>query len=450
MVEHTLAGPHAAQKPGSDEPPMPQKIGKYEILGLIGKGSCGFVYKGYDPYVRRDVAVKTCRGFSLDAAQDEESIKRGFFTEARAAGMLSHPHIVSLYDAGSEAGMNYLVMEFVDGDTLMPACARNAARLPLDRVVDIIFKCAKALDYSHSKGVLHRDIKPSNIMLTPDGVPKVMDFSVAEVNDPAVVEDVKRNAVGSPLYMSPEQVQRMKLEPASDLYSLGVVMYQLLTGETPYGGSDLLQLFANIRFAPVPDIEAKRPDLPRELSTLINRLLAKRVEQRYQSGRELGNDLLRIFERLKQADLNLSRRESRDSLRSLRFFDSFSDEQIGEILSASHLLTYAPGVPIVREGDIDGAFYLIARGSAEVRKGNALIGTLLKGDCFGEIGFLSSTRRIATVTAATQVLALRVSSTLLDQVSTDCQLRFYKIFTQTLIYRLSLSNAKLSAATAPV
>jgi eukaryotic-like serine/threonine-protein kinase len=444
MVDTTL--PSQPAQYSSDEPPMPEKIGKYEIHSLVGKGSCGFVYKGFDPFVRRDVAVKTSRGFTENHAHDEDSIQRAFFTEARAAGMLSHPHIVSLYDAGTEDGMNYLVMEFVDGDTLMPACARNGPRLPVDKVVDLIFKCAKALDYSHSKGVLHRDIKPTNIMLTREGVPKVMDFSVAEVNDPTAVVDAKRNAVGSPLYMSPEQVQRSKLEPASDLYSLGVVMYQLLTGETPYTGTDLLHLFAAIRHAPVPPVEAKRSDLPRELSTLINRLLAKKVEERYQSGRELGNDLLRIFERLKQADMNLSRRESRDSLRSLRFFDSFSDEEISEILGASHLLNYAPGQEIVREGEIDGAFYLIARGNAEVRKGNTLIDTLMKGDCFGEIGFLTATRRTATVKAADQVLALRVSSTLLDQVSTDCQLRFYKIFTQTLIYRLSLTNAKLSAA----
>jgi eukaryotic-like serine/threonine-protein kinase len=392
------------------------------------------------------VAVKTSRGFSDSPTHDEASIQRAFFTEARAAGMLSHPHIVSLYDAGSEGGMNYLVMEFVDGDTLAPSCARSATRLPVDRVVDIIFKCAKALEYSHSKGVLHRDIKPTNIMLTRDGVPKVMDFSVAEVNDPDAEADSGLNAVGSPLYMSPEQVQRQKLEPASDLYSLGVVMYQLLTGETPYTGSDLLHLFAAIRHAPVPQIEAKRPDLPRELATLVNRLLAKKPEQRYPSGRELGNDLLRIFERLKQADVNLSRRESRDSLRSLRFFDSFSDEQINEILNASHLLTYAAGTEIVREGEIDSAFYLIARGNAEVRKGSTVIDTLMKGDCFGEIGFLTATRRTATVVAGAQVLALRVSATLLDQVSTDCQLRFYKVFTQTLIYRLSLTNAKLTAA----
>ena len=134
------------------------------------------------------------------------------------------------------------------------------------------------------------------------------------------------------------------------------------------------------------------------------------------------------------------------SLRSLRFFDAFSDEEINEILNASQLLSYTPGTEIVREGELDSAFYLIARGSAEVRKGSTLIDTLTKGDCFGEIVFLTSTRRTATVTAAGPVLALRVSSTLLDQVSNECQLRFYKIFTQTLIYRLSLTNAKLNAA----
>ncbi|MDR3419214.1 MAG: serine/threonine-protein kinase [Nevskia sp.] len=443
MVESTPAG---LTPPGGDEPPVPDKIGKYEILGLIGRGSYGFVYKGFDPFVRRDVAVKTSHGLPETAGHDEEALRRAFFTEARAAGMLSHPHIVSLYDAGIERGMHYLVMEFVDGETLMPACQKNGPRWPVDKVIDVIFKCAKALDYSHSRGVLHRDIKPTNIMVTREGVPKLMDFSVADIDDQSGLEQ-KRQAVGSPLYMAPEQVQRNRLEPASDLYSLGVVLYQLLIGETPYSGVDLLQLFAAIRHAPVPQIETLRPDLPRELCATVNRLLAKKPDQRYQSGHELANDLLRIFERLRQADVNLTRRENRDSLRSLRFFDSFGDDDITEILNASHLLSYPAGTEIVREGEIDGAFYLIARGEAEVRKGSTPIVTLAKGDCFGEIGFLTASRRTATVVAMSPVLVLRVSSTLLDQVGTDCQLRFYKVFTQTLIYRLSLTNAKLSAAT---
>ena len=241
-------------------------------------------------------------------------------------------------------------------------------------------------------------------------------------------------------------MQHSRLTPASDLYSLGVVLYQLLAAETPFAGAALPELFAAIRHQPAPRLEDKRQDLPRDLCILVARLLAKHPGDRYASGQQLAADLLRIFERLKQADANLSRRENRDSLRSLRFFDAFSDDDINEILNASHLLSFAAGAEIVREGELDSAFYLIARGSAEVRKGGTVIDTLLKGDCFGEIGFLTSARRTATVVASEPVLALRVSSTLLDQVSTDCQLRFYKIFTQTLIYRLSLTNAKLMAA----
>ncbi|MBL6751791.1 MAG: protein kinase [Nevskia sp.] len=424
---------------------MPVQVGKYEVRGLVGQGSCGLVYKGFDPFVRRDVAIKTIH--SAPGGDDDiaASVEHAFFTEARAAGMLSHPHIVSLYDAGSQNGTNYLVMEYVDGETLLPWCNKAGPRMGLDRVVDLIFKCAKALDYAHGKGVLHRDIKPSNIMLTHDGVPKLMDFSVAELNEPGAA-DRRQVAVGSPLYMSPEQVRRQPPQPASDLYSLGVVMYQLLTGETPYHGADLPLLFAAIRNQPVPRVEEKRPDLPRDICAVVSRLLAKDPDQRYQAGAELADDLLRIFDRLKQADANLSRRESRDSLRTLRFFDAFSDDDIEEILSASKLLTFAAGAEIVREGEIDAAFYLIARGNAEVRKGSTVIDTLMKGDCFGEIAFLTAQRRTATVVAATQVLALRVNASLLEQVTRDCQLRFYKTFTNTLIYRLSLTSAKLQAA----
>jgi serine/threonine protein kinase len=440
MQETTLPG---AGSPPTGEPKLPEKIGKYQIRALLGRGSSGLVYKAYDPFVRREVAIKTTRG-PAGPPIDAQAAHQAFFTEARAAGLLSHPHIVSLYDAGVENGMHYLVMEYVDGETLVAWCHRHGPRLPLDRVVDIVFKCARALDYSHSRGVLHRDVKPSNIMLTRDRVPKLMDFSVAEVAEP---HDARRSptAVGSPLYMSPEQVQRLLLSPASDLYSLGVVMYQLLTGETPYSGADLVQLFAAIRNQPAPRLEDKRPDLPRELCAAVARLLAKRPEDRYASGQALADDLLRIFDRLQLADANLARRESRDSLRSLRFFDGFSDAQIEEILNAGQLLSYATGSEIVREGEIENTFYLIARGSAEVRKGKALIDTLHKGDCFGEIGFLTQARRTATVVAKEPVLTLRVSAGLLDRISLECQLRFYKVFTQTLIYRLSLTNARFSA-----
>ncbi|PPE73908.1 serine/threonine protein kinase [Solimonas fluminis] len=424
---------------------IPEQIGKYEVRGEIGRGACGVVYKGFDPFVQRDVAIKVAlhdAEFKSDAAHE-----RAFFAEARAAGMLAHPHIVSLHDAGVEGDLSYLVMEYIDGETLQPLCRAKGARAPLDQVIDIVFKCAKALDYAHGKGVLHRDIKPSNIMLTREGIPKLMDFSIAEINSGEAKEAEQQGVQGSPLYMAPEQIRREPLTPATDLYALGAVMYQLLTGLPPFPIPEIPRLFTAIKTQPAPRVRELRPDVPEAVSEVVSRLLLKTPGERFQSGGELAVTLTRLFDQLRQQGLVISRRESRDSLRRLHFFDGFSDEEIDEILNASSMATYQAGETIIAEGDIDDSFYILALGSAEVRKGGKAIYRLEKGDCVGEIGFLSATKRTATVVALNKVLALKINATLMEKVSRDCQLRFYKVFTQTLIYRLSVTSARLSALT---
>ncbi len=433
----TTAG-HTNPVGGQHVTPFPEKLGKYELRGEIGRGACGVVYKGFDPFVERDVAIKIAHG-------DAHGVRarRNFFAEARAAGMLQHPHIVALYDAGVEGELSYIVMEYIDGETLLPMCRKGGARIPLEQVVDIVFKCARALDYSHSKGVLHRDIKPSNVMLTRDGVTKIMDFSIAEIN---ASPDPGGAVIGSPLYMSPEQVRREPLGPTSDLYSLGAVMFQLLTGQPPFTHQDIQQLFHAIKTQPAPLASEFRDDLPESLVDVVARLLSKFPEERFQSGAELATTLARLYERLRDSGRQISGRENRDSLRRMHFFDSFHDEEIDEILNASVMSTYAPGQTIISEGEIDSAFYLIALGSAEVRKGDKTIHRLQRGDCFGEIGFLTRTKRTASVVATDKVLTLKVNASLMEQVSTECQLKFYKVFTETLIYRLSITSAKLSAA----
>jgi len=421
---------------------VPERIGKYDVRGEIGRGACGVVYRGFDRFVQRDVAIKVAlQDAEFKSDSDHE---RTFFAEARAAGMLAHPHIVSLYDAGVEGDLSYLVMEYIDGQTLQPMCRAKAQRAPLDQVIDIIFKCAKALDYAHSKGVLHRDIKPSNIMLTREGVPKLMDFSIAEITG-AQERETQKGVLGSPLYMSPEQIRRDPLGPTSDLYALGAVMFQLLTGQAPFPIAEIPALFVAIRHHPAPRVRELRPEVPEAVSEVVTRLLLKNPEERFQSGQELATTLTRLFDQLRLAGNVISRRESRDSLRRLHFFDGFSDEEIDEILNASTMATYQPGETMIAEGEIDNAFYILALGSAEVRKGGKTLSRMEKGDCVGEIGFLAATKRTASVVAVTRVLALKITSTLMDQVSRDCQLRFYKIFTQTLIYRLSVTSAKLSA-----
>ncbi|MDO9452113.1 MAG: serine/threonine-protein kinase [Stagnimonas sp.] len=427
--------------------PAPNKIGKYEIAGLLGKGASGLVYKGFDPFVRRDVAVKIALQLSEEPRHlgGKDSPAASFFTEARAAGMLNHPNLVALYDAGMEVDLCYIVMEYIDGDTLQPWCRKEGPRMPLEKLLDVMARCARGLDYSHTKGVLHRDIKPTNIMMTRDGVPKIMDFSIAEINERKSEDGM--NAVGSPLYMSPEQVTRQPLGPTSDLYALGAVMYQLLTGETPFFSPHLPGLFAAIRNLPAPPVEKKRPDVPRDVALIVAKLLAKKPADRYQSGKDLASDLNREYERLRQSDAQATRRENRDSLRGLSFFNAFTEIEVDEVLSACQLKTYQPGKLILEEGELDNAFFILAMGQAIVKKGDKPIHVLTKGDCFGEIGLLSNARRTASVVAASQVLALKINASLLDNLATDSQLRFYKTFTQTLIYRLTVTSARLSAAT---
>jgi serine/threonine-protein kinase len=404
------------------------------------------VYRGFDPFVQRDVAIKIAtREAEPEGSVQSDPDRHTFFVEARAAGMLQHPHIVSLFDAGVEGNLNYLVMEYVDGKTLREYCRKDGQRLSNAQVVDAAFKCSKALDYAHSKGVLHRDIKPSNLMLSSDGIVKIMDFSVAELSRDR--STTGSSVVGSPLYMSPEQIMREPLGPQSDLYALGTVVYELLACETPFFDSNIEKLFELIKHKPPPPLAGKRPDLPIELCAIVDRMLRKDPADRFQSGQELAAVLTRLYDSLRYSGEQIAKRENQDTLRALGFFNDFTDSEIDEILSVCTMVSFKKGETIIQEGDIDNTFYIIALGSVEVRKGKQAVQILGKGDCFGEIGFLMNTKRTATIVATSPVVVLKVNATQMQRVSKECQLRYYKVFTENLIYRLSLTTAKLAALT---
>jgi eukaryotic-like serine/threonine-protein kinase len=291
-----------------------RKLGKYVITGELGRGGHGIVYRGHDPYVQREVAIKVVENPDSAAGAAQQSL---FFAEARAAGKLHHPYIVVLYDAGVEENLSYLVMEYVAGETLKRFCAPEGPRLRIERVADIGLKCALALDYIHKAGVLHKDIKPGNIMVTASGAPKIMDFGIAAIA--AGTGDVEQALAGSPLYMSPEQLRGEETGPASDLYSLGIVLYLLLCGQPPYDARDTKTLFQQIKRLPPVPLTAQRPDLPEPLCALVMRLLSKNPADRMQNGRELAEALASFTERAEGArrkGLQLSQ----DSLKQLAFF----------------------------------------------------------------------------------------------------------------------------------
>ncbi len=419
-------------------PRTPRKIGKYDIIKEVGQGSTGNVFLSHDPYFNRDVAIKA---YDIAPDADPQRVKiarKMFFNEAQMVGMLQHPNILPIYDAGEENGQLYVVMEHVQGARTLSAYCRPDNLLPVDDVVQIIYKCAKALHYAHKRGVIHRDIKPGNIMLTTDNDVRIIDFGIAILRD----ADISRieGIAGSPSYMSPEQIQSAEITPASDLYSLGAVMYELLTGFRPFRAGTLSRLLNQIVYATPAPIHQLRADVPEELEEVVATALLKEPSQRFANGRELAARLTRVYHGLRQQSDNIDDQEQLALLRKLSFFHDFSQSEIRELRRASEWREYESGEEIVRQGEMDDRFYVIVSGRVTVESNGRALGYLEQGDCFGETSYVSDIKRTATIRAADGVTILSVSATLLEQVSTACQLRFNKVFLRSLIRRLQAAN----------
>lgn len=418
--------------------PVPERIGKYDIINEVGKGTTGTIYLSHDPYFRRDVAIKVYNPSPDDDPGRQKIARKMFFNEARIVGRLQHPNILPLYDAGEENGRYYVVMEHVQGARTLSAYCRPDNLLRIDDVVKIIYQCARALLYAHRRGVIHRDVKPSNIMLTRDNEVRIIDFGIAIVRD-AEVSRIEGIA-GSPSYMSPEQVESAEITPASDIYSLGAVMYELLTGFRPFRGSTLSRLLNQIVYATPPPLHTLRNGIPDELEQVVMTALAKDPQARFGGGAEFPARLTRIYQHLSDQYAQVDNQAQFDQLRRLRFFHDFSGAEIRQLLRASEWREYSGGDEIVREGEIDDRFYVIVDGAVTVETNGRVVGRLGEGECFGESSYVAGVKRNSTIRAERAVTLLSVSATLLEQVPTDCQLRFNKVFLRTLIRRLQGSN----------
>jgi serine/threonine protein kinase len=418
--------------------PVPEKLGKYLIINEVGKGSTGNVYLSHDPYFGRDVAIKAYHVEPDDDAEKARVARKMFFNEAHMVGMLQHPNILPIYDAGEENDQYYVVTEYIQGGRTLSAYCRPDNLLPVDDVVKIIYKCTKALHYAHRRGVIHRDIKPSNIMLTTDNDVRIIDFGIALLKD----ADISRieGIAGSPSYMSPEQIQSAEITPASDLYSLGAVLYELLTGFRPFRASTLSRLLNQIVFATPPPIHTLRRDVPEDLEDIVAMALHKEPSDRYADAGQMAVRLTKVYQGLREHYDQDKNHEHFGLLRHLSFFHDFSQQEIKELFRASEWREYIEDDEIVREGEIDDRFYVIVSGRVAVESHGDTVGELHAGDCFGETSYLSDAKRTATIRAEEPVVLLSVSSTLLEQVSTACQLHFTKVFLRSLIGRLQNSS----------
>ena len=424
------------------------KIGKYELGRVLGSGATSTVYHGHDPFAQRDVAIKVAFPEILKHPERGKLYSHLFMNEASLVGKLTHPHIVQIYDAVVAEDLCYIVMEYVPGGTLEDCCKAKKL-LSVERIVEIIFKCTRALDFAHRIGITHRDIKPANILYVGDasgGEIKISDFGAAIVDQP---ERTLVSGIGSPAYMSPEQVRELPLDHRTDIYSLGVVMYQLLTGQLPFQASSNYNIiYQIINTEPMPPSSLHK-GLPETIDTIIARAMHKDVNQRYATWQEFAQDLAQAF-REKQAKTirrELPESEKFDTLRKLPFFADFSDVELWEVLRFSTWSTVPPKQPVMREGDAGDFFCFLIDGELKVTKNGRTLNLLTVGDCFGEMAVISKsspTRSADIVALSEEARIITVQGNALRQASEACRMHFYQAFLEVLISRLALANARLA------
>ena len=419
----------------------PQQIGKYHIVGVAGQGNMGIVYVGHDPFSDANVAIKVC---SVTPGSGFKIARKLFFNEAHTAGGLDHPNILSVLDAGEQDDQPYIVMEYVDGGDTLRSHVTPETLLPLPRVIEVLYQCAKALDYAHRRGVIHRDIKPSNIMLTADGVVKIGDFGIAQhaLSD----ETQLLGMLGSPRYMSPEQVREEDLTHQSDLFSLGVVAYELVTGKPAFLGRSMAQLVRRIVNDEPAPVASLRPQAPPGLAAIIAKAMAKQLQSRYEYAHEMAADLASLFGSMDHSAPAPSSQERFDALRRLAFFNEFPDSELAEALAAGSWREVRAGATVIAENETGTAFYLLVDGEASVQLDGVEVGSLLEGECFGQMAVLTRELRGASVVATEACILLRIDERQIERATMGCQLRLNQAFVRTLLRRLARTNARLAKA----
>ena len=420
------------------------QVGKYPVLRKLGEGATSEVYLCRDPFNLRDVAVKVAFPETFADPEKGKLYKKLFVTEASLAGKLKHPHICQIYDAVAEEALRYIVMEYVAGGTLEPFC-RPAALLPIERVVEIGFKCTRALEYAHQLGITHRDIKPANILHDGGTDVKITDFGAALIDSK---ETTQVSAVGSPAYMSPEQVKERGVDHRSDIYSMGVVLYHLLAGRLPFQAANNFSLIYQITNVQPEAPSTHRAEVPAALDAIVMRALAKDLDARYQRWEDFSFDL---------ADAVLSERKSAErrqvfpdsdkfeTLRDLGFFGQFSDAELWEVARISSWQHAEAGTVLMKDGEAGNFFCILADGTVRVTKHGKLLNVLHAGEPFGEMAFLSKERsRSADVTVMADAKIISVPTDKLELASETCRHKFARAFMAILVERLTMANVRLS------
>jgi serine/threonine protein kinase len=369
---------------------MKKKLGKYELVSKLAEGATSTVYLGRDPFAQRDVAIKVASPEILRDPEKGKLYTKLFLNEASLIGKLNHPHIVQIYDAVVAEDLCYIVMEYVAGGTL-DAHAQPGSLLPVDRVVELVFKCTRALDFAYRLGITHRDIKPANILLAGSSDIKISDFGAAIIKH-ASIERTQVTGIGSPAYMSPQQVQEQHLDHRTDIYSLGVVLHQLLTGELPYTAANNFSMVYQIVHGEPARPSTQRPGLPPVLDEIVGRAMAKELDARYPTWQAFAHDLAQA---VRNHQLKTPRsgfpgyRKVRDACAGCPFSRISPMSKSGKRCASRTGSTSFAGTTIMRDGDPGNFFCFVADGELAVSKNGTRLTTLTAGECFGEMAIIN-------------------------------------------------------------
>lgn len=423
---------------------MNSNFGKYELKGMLGKGASGTVYRAVDTFSGNEVAVKVIDPAIFQDPEFGTALRKQFLKEASLAGKLTHPHIASILDAVVTDAAGYIVMEYVPGVNLS-AHTRADNLLSAEDAIQIGFKCCGALDYAFRQGVIHRDIKPANIMIVNGSDVKITDFGAAFLQNRDATQPVN---IGSPAYMSPEQVSSRPLTHATDMYCLGVVLYELLTGRRPFAAGNMTDLFQKILHDDPPAPSQLNPALAGGVDRIVLKMLNKAPEERYSSWADLALELAEI------GRLSVHRRSVPDSekyaaLTRVRMLSALSEAEIWELVHAGRWTRLHANTEILREGASGQSMFFLAQGDVKVTQTGRLLNVIGAGEFFGEMSYISAgdLPRQATVESMTEVILAEFEGTALDNMSTSCHSHFLRTLVRNLADRLALADVRISTQT---
>lgn len=427
---------------------VPTQVGKYKIIREVGRGATAVVYLAENPYYPEPVALKYIS--FRDKAKDEAKWNRRLLKLLRAEGSvarkLDHPHIINIYEAVIEAEEAYVVMEYFPGGSLEDYCTYEKM-LPVHRTTSIIFKCCMALDYAYRQGIVHRDIKPANILVNAEDEVKITDFGLAlNVNKKSAEDSTFIMGVGSPAYMSPEQIKNYPLNQKTDLYSLGVVLFHMLTGRLPFRAKNPAQLVYKIINADPPSASTLNPDVPEAMDAVIRRALEKDLYSRYKNGAEFAKDLSGIQFKIYDENDRIPDGSRFGQLRKLPFFTEFEDVELWEIVRFSAWRMAEPMTQIIREGNTDQRFGILLEGEIELSINDRVLATVKLGESFGETAYLDKVdhKQTCTVISRTFVRYLEITPAALALASEECMEHFRDRLSSALVQRLMHAETKIA------